>query len=149
GRVKTLHPRVHGGLLARRDAPDHLAAAAAHAIPLIDLLVVNLYAFEATLARDAGYDERVENVDVGGPAMIRAAAKNHAFVAVCVDGDDLDAVLAELEAHDGATTLGLRRKLAAKAFARTAAYDAAIAGWLGDVAGEPFPRHIAFGGERA
>jgi phosphoribosylaminoimidazolecarboxamide formyltransferase/IMP cyclohydrolase len=148
GRVKTLHPRVHGGLLARRDVADHVEAAARQDIPLIDLLVVNLYAFEATLESGAGFDEVVENIDVGGPAMIRAASKNHAHVAVCVDADDFDAVLAELDANDGATTIALRRRLAAKAFARTAAYDAAIAGWLGGVADERFPRHLAIGGER-
>jgi phosphoribosylaminoimidazolecarboxamide formyltransferase/IMP cyclohydrolase len=148
GRVKTLHPRVHGGLLARRDLKDHIEAAARQDIPLIDLLVVNLYAFEATLESGAGFDDIVENIDVGGPAMIRAAAKNHAHVAVCVDTDDFDAVLAELDANDGATTLALRRRLAAKAFSRTAAYDAAIGTWLGGVAGERFPRHLAFGGER-
>ena len=148
GRVKTLHPGVHGGLLARRDRPEHRAAAVEHGIPEIDLLVVNLYAFEATLASGADYATCVENIDVGGPAMIRGAAKNHAFVTVCVDFDDLDEVLAQLDAHDGATTFALRRRLAAKAYARTAAYDAAIANWLGDVAGERFPHHIAFGGER-
>jgi phosphoribosylaminoimidazolecarboxamide formyltransferase/IMP cyclohydrolase len=148
GRVKTLHPRVHGGLLARRDVKDHVEAAARQNIPLIDLLVVNLYAFEATLEGGAGFDDIVENIDVGGPAMIRAAAKNHAHVTVCVDMGDLDDVLAELDANSGATTLGLRRRLAAKAFARTAAYDAAIGSWLGGVAGERFPRHLAFGGER-
>jgi phosphoribosylaminoimidazolecarboxamide formyltransferase/IMP cyclohydrolase len=148
GRVKTLHPKVHGGLLARRDEKDHLAAAERQNIPLIDLLVVNLYAFEATLASGADFEICVENIDVGGPAMIRAAAKNHAFVTVCVDSNDLDSVLAELDAHKGATTLALRQRLAAKAFARTAAYDAAIAGWLGDEVGERFPRHVAFGGER-
>jgi phosphoribosylaminoimidazolecarboxamide formyltransferase/IMP cyclohydrolase len=152
GRVKTLHPSVHGGLLARRDLAEHMAAASSNKIPMIDLLVANLYAFEATLEKaasgGAGYDDCVENIDVGGPAMIRAAAKNHAFVAVCVDADDFDAVLAELDSRGG-TSLALRKRLAAKAFARTAAYDAAIGQWMAGQAGEPFPRWIAFGGERA
>jgi len=148
GRVKTLHPLVHGGLLARRDLETHRAALAEHGIPEIDLLVVNLYAFEATLESGAGYDNCVENIDIGGPAMIRAAAKNHAFVAVCVDAGDLDDVLADLDTHDGATSFTLRRRLAAKAYARTAAYDAAISNWMGDVAGERFPHHFAVGGER-
>jgi len=148
GRVKTLHPLVHGGLLARRDLETHRQALAEHGIPEIDLLIVNLYAFEATLESGAGYDDCVENIDIGGPAMIRAAAKNHAFVAVCVDSDDFDDVLADLDANDGATSFTLRRRLAAKAYARTAAYDAAISNWMSDVAGEPFPHHFAVGGER-
>ena len=130
GRVKTLHPKVHGGLLAIRDNPEHAAAMQAHGIAPIDLLVVNLYPFEATVAKGAGFDDCIENIDIGGPAMIRAAAKNHADVAVVVEPADYAAVLAELAAHGGATTLALRKQLAAKAYARTAAYDAAISNWF-------------------
>ena len=130
GRVKTLHPKVHGGLLAIRDNEEHAGAMAAHGIKPIDLVVVNLYPFEATVAKGAAFDDCVENIDIGGPAMIRAAAKNHADVAVVVEPDDYAAVLAELAQHGGATTLALRKKLAAKAYARTAAYDAAIADWF-------------------
>src|ERR1700674_2161094 len=115
GRVKTLHPKVHGGLLAVRDNPAHGRAMQQHGIAAIDLLVVNLYPFETAAATGAGYDACIDNIDVGGPAMIRAAAKNHADVTVVVEPADYAAVLAELTAHDGATTLGLRKKLAAKA----------------------------------
>ncbi|MFI5010846.1 MAG: bifunctional phosphoribosylaminoimidazolecarboxamide formyltransferase/IMP cyclohydrolase [Hyphomicrobiales bacterium] len=130
GRLKTLHPKVHGGLLAIRENPEHEAAMLAHGIGPIDLLVVNLYPFEQTLGRAAPFDECVENIDIGGPAMIRGAAKNHADVAVIVEPADYAALMAELEAHGGSTTLALRRRLAAKAYARTAAYDAAISNWL-------------------
>src|SRR3954471_24605414 len=130
GRVKTLHPKVHGGLLAIRDNAEHAAAMRQHGIGAIDLLVVNLYPFEATVAKGAGYDECVENIDIGGPAMIRAAAKNHADVAVIVEPEDYASLLDELAARNGATTFGLRQKLAAKAYARTAAYDAAISNWF-------------------
>ncbi len=136
GRVKTLHPAVHGGLLAVRANPEHQAAMLAHGIEPIDLLVVNLYPFEATLAAEKPFADCVENIDVGGPAMIRAAAKNHADVAVVVAPADYAAVLADLDANDGATTAALRRRLAGRAFARTASYDAAIANWL---AGEAEP----------
>ncbi len=130
GRVKTLHPGVHGGLLAIRDNPEHQAAMLAHGIAAIDLLVVNLYPFEATLAAGKPADECIENIDIGGPAMIRAAAKNHEDVAVVVDVADYATVLADLDAHDGAVTRATRRRLAQKAYARTASYDAAIATWL-------------------
>jgi phosphoribosylaminoimidazolecarboxamide formyltransferase/IMP cyclohydrolase len=130
GRVKTLHPGVHGGLLAVRENPEHQAAMLAHGIEAIDLLVVNLYPFEATAAAGRPYDACIENIDIGGPAMIRAAAKNHADVAVVVDVADYDAVLAELQAHGGATTLKLRQHLAQKAFSRTGAYDSAISSWM-------------------
>src|SRR5712692_7247049 len=116
GRVKTLHPKVHGGLLAIRDNKQHAAAMQAHAIRPIDLLVVNLYPFEATVAKGAPIDDCIENIDIGGPAMIRAAAKNHADVAVVVEPDDYTALLDELKKYDGATTLALRKKLAAKAY---------------------------------
>lgn len=131
GRLKTLHPKVHGGLLAVRGNEEHEAAAQAHGISAIDLLIVNLYPFESTVASDAPYDSCVENIDIGGPAMIRAAAKNHASVTVIVDPADYDALSAELAAHDGATTRAFRKRMAAKAFARTAAYDGAISNWLG------------------
>jgi phosphoribosylaminoimidazolecarboxamide formyltransferase / IMP cyclohydrolase len=133
GRVKTLHPKVHGGLLAIRNNKEHSAAMQTHGIRPIDLLVVNLYPFEATVHKGAGFEDCVENIDVGGPAMIRAAAKNHADVAVIVEPEDYGALLAELGTHGGATTLALRKKLAAKAYARTAAYDAAISQWFSDV----------------
>ena len=130
GRVKTLHPKVHGGLLAIRDNAEHAQAMTEHGIAPIDLLVVNLYPFEETVDSGADYDDCIENIDIGGPAMIRAAAKNHADVAVVVEASDYQSVLDELAAHDGATTLGLRKRLAAKAYARTAAYDAAISNWF-------------------
>ena len=130
GRVKTLHPKVHGGLLAIRDNAEHAQSMKAHGIAPIDLLVVNLYPFEATVDKGAGFEECIENIDIGGPAMIRAAAKNHDDVAVVVEPQDYQAVLDELAANKGATTLTLRRRLAAKAYARTAAYDAAISNWF-------------------
>jgi len=130
GRVKTLHPKVHGGLLAIRDNAEHVQAMKTHGIAPIDLLVVNLYPFEATVEKGADFEECIENIDIGGPAMIRAAAKNHEHVAVVVDAGDYQAVLDELAANNGATTLMLRRKLAAKAYARTGAYDAAISNWF-------------------
>jgi phosphoribosylaminoimidazolecarboxamide formyltransferase/IMP cyclohydrolase len=131
GRLKTLHPKVHGGLLAIRGDAAHEAAAKAHGIAPIDLLVVNLYPFEATVAKGAALDDCIENIDIGGPAMIRAAAKNHAGVTVVVDPDDYERLLGEMGANGGATTLAFRRQLAAKAFARTAAYDGAISNHLG------------------
>jgi phosphoribosylaminoimidazolecarboxamide formyltransferase/IMP cyclohydrolase len=146
GRVKTLHPRVHGGLLGIRANPEHAAAMQQHGIRPIDLLVVNLYPFEQTVARHAVYDECIENIDIGGPAMIRAAAKNHGDVTVVVEPADYAAVLGELIAHRGATTLALRKKLAAKAYARTAAYDAAIANWFADTLADPAPDFRTFGG---
>jgi phosphoribosylaminoimidazolecarboxamide formyltransferase/IMP cyclohydrolase len=146
GRLKTLHPRVHGGLLARRGLPEDRASMAEHGIPSIDLLYVNLYPFEATVARGAEFADCVENIDIGGPAMIRAAAKNHAWVSVCTDGEDLDAALAEMDAHDGATTQVLRKTLAAKAYGRTAAYDAAISSWFSDQLDDAAPAWRAFGG---
>ncbi len=149
GRLKTLHPKVHGGLLAIRGNPEHARAAAAHGIPPIDLVVVNLYPFEATAAKDAPFAECIENIDIGGPAMIRAAAKNHASVTVVVDAQDYAVVLADLTQHDGATSLALRKHLAAKAFARTAAYDAAISSWFADAIAEEAPAWRAFGGRLA
>ena len=135
GRVKTLHPAVHGGLLAERDLPEHMAAAKEHGVPLIDLLVVNLYPFEDAVAAGAAYGTVVENIDIGGPAMIRAGAKNHAHVAVCVDSGDVEAVLEEMRAQNGQISGRLRQRLAAKAFARTSHYDTAIAAYLSAQAG--------------
>ena len=149
GRVKTLHPNVHGGLLALRDDDEHLLAMAAHGIQPIDLLVVNLYPFEATVAKGADRDTCIENIDIGGPAMIRAAAKNHKFVTVVTDPADYTAVLDQMKAHDGATTLAFREKLALSAYARTAAYDAAVSGWLAGAIGEAVPRHRSFAGKLA
>ncbi len=146
GRVKTLHPRVHGGLLARRGVAEDVAAMAAHGIPAIDLLVVNLYPFEATLAAGADFGTCIENIDIGGPAMIRAAAKNLGDVAVVVDPADYGALLEELAAHDGATRGAFRRLLAQRAFARTASYDAAVSNWLAIATDEPAPRQRAFAG---
>jgi phosphoribosylaminoimidazolecarboxamide formyltransferase/IMP cyclohydrolase len=149
GRVKTLHPKVHGGLLAIRGNAEHTSAMAAHGIQPIDLVVVNLYPFEATVAKGAGYDDCIENIDIGGPAMIRAAAKNHGDVAVVVEPDDYAAVLDELKQNAGATTLALRRKLAAKAYARTATYDAAISNWFANELNDQAPAFRAFGGKLA
>jgi phosphoribosylaminoimidazolecarboxamide formyltransferase/IMP cyclohydrolase len=149
GRVKTLHPRVHGALLALRDNADHRRAMEAHAIAAIDLLVVNLYPFEAALAARAAFEDCIENIDIGGPAMIRAAAKNCADVAVVVEPADYAGLIAELSAHRGSTTLALRRKLAAKAYARTAAYDAAIANWFAGEVNDTAPDFRAFAGRLA
>jgi len=146
GRVKTLHPRVHGGLLAIRSEPAHQAAMIANDIAPIDLLIVNLYPFEATLKRDASFEDRIENIDIGGPAMIRGAAKNHDDVVVIVDVADYPALLDELARNDGATSLAFRRRMAQKAFARTAAYDAAISNWLAEEIHETAPKWRAFGG---
>ncbi|MYM55142.1 bifunctional phosphoribosylaminoimidazolecarboxamide formyltransferase/IMP cyclohydrolase [Thalassovita mangrovi] len=146
GRVKTLHPKVHGGLLALRDNADHVAAMDEHGIGGIDLLVVNLYPFEAALARGADYDEMIENIDIGGPAMIRAAAKNHGFVTTVVDVEDYDALLAELDANDGQTSRAFRQKLAQIAYARTGAYDAAVSTWMANAIGEETPRRRVFAG---
>ena len=148
GRVKTLHPKVHGGLLAVRGHAGHEAAQKAHGIADIDLLAVNLYPFEAAVARRAAWDETIENIDVGGPAMIRAAAKNHDSVTVIVDPADYAAVIAEMTASRGSTTITTRRRLAAKAFGRTAVYDAAIAQWFGRELDDPLPDYFAIGGRR-
>jgi phosphoribosylaminoimidazolecarboxamide formyltransferase/IMP cyclohydrolase len=149
GRVKTLHPRVHGGLLGIRGNAEHEKSASDHGILPIDLLVVNLYPFEATVAKGASYDDCVENIDVGGPAMIRAAAKNHASVSVVVEPEDYARVLSEISENDGATTLAFRKQLAAKAFARSAAYDAAISNWFADAIDSSTPEWRAFGGKLA
>ena len=146
GRVKTLHPKVHGGLLALRDNEEHAAAMKEHGIEAFDVLYVNLYPFEATVARGADFETCVENIDIGGPAMIRAAAKNYGFIAVATDAEDMEAILAEAKAHGG-TTLALRKKLSAKAFARTGAYDAAISAWYAAQIDESAPTWRAFGGK--
>ena len=149
GRVKTLHPKVHGGLLAIRENPEHEAAMLAHNIAPIDLLVITLYPFEATLAKGASFDDCIENIDIGGPAMIRAAAKNHEDVAVVVDVADYSRILDALAQNNGATNRTLRRALAQKAYARTAAYDAAISNWLAQQIGEATPDFRAIGGSLA
>jgi phosphoribosylaminoimidazolecarboxamide formyltransferase/IMP cyclohydrolase len=130
GRVKTLHPKVHGGLLGVRDNPEHAAAMAEHGIAPIDLVVVNLYPFLNTVMSGADRDTIIENIDIGGPSMVRSAAKNHAHVAIVTDPSDYAALMNELDAHDGSTSLELRKKLAAKAFAFTAAYDSTISQWF-------------------
>ena len=146
GRVKTLHPAVHGGLLGIRSNAAHAEAMRDHRIRPIDLLVVNLYPFEETMARGAGFDDCIEHIDIGGPAMIRAAAKNHGDVAVVVELTDYAALLGEFAQHGGMTTLELRRRLAAKAYARTAAYDSAIANWFAAELGNLAPDYRSFGG---
>ncbi|MFT4934224.1 MAG: phosphoribosylaminoimidazolecarboxamide formyltransferase/IMP cyclohydrolase [Pseudoalteromonas distincta] len=146
GRVKTLHPVVHGGLLGVRDAADHAQAMAEHGIGPIDIVYVTLYPFEQTVAGGGDFAACVENIDIGGPAMIRSAAKNHGYVAVCTEKADLDEVIAALAA-DGATSLSLRKALAARAYARTAAYDAAISQWFAGELAEEAPRRRAFAGE--
>lgn len=145
GRVKTLHPNVHGGLLALRDNAEHIAAMKEHGIEPFDVLYVNLYPFEATVARGADFATCIENIDIGGPAMIRAAAKNYGFIAVATDADDMAAILEEAKLRRG-TTLALRKHLAAKAFSRTGAYDAAISAWYADQLGETAPTWRAVGG---
>ncbi len=146
GRVKTLHPVVHGGLLGVRDAPEHARAMADHGIGPIDIVYVNLYPFEATVAKGGTFEDCVENIDIGGPAMVRSAAKNHGYVAICTEIADLEEVLAQLK-ETGATSLALRKTLAARAYARTASYDAAISSWFAKELGEEAPRRRAFSGE--
>ena len=145
GRVKTLVPQIHGGILGRRDDPAHLAQMDQHDIAPIDLVMVNLYPFEATVAAGGHYEDCVENIDIGGPALIRAAAKNHDFVVVLTDVAQYDDFLAELIATDG-TSLALRRRLAAEAYARTAAYDAAIAAWFAQQQNTGFPPRLSLSG---
>ena len=144
GRVKTLHPKVHGGLLAVRDNPEHAQAMADHDIGAIDLVVVNLYPFEATVAKGADRDTVIENIDIGGPSMVRSAAKNHAYVTIVTDPADYEGLLVELEATEGGTTLGFRKLMAARAFALTAAYDSMISQWFATVdQGEKFPPMVS------
>lgn len=146
GRVKTLHPNVHGALLALRDDDEHLLAMAAHGIEPIDLLIVNLYPFEETVAKGADHATCIENIDIGGPAMIRAAAKNHRSVVVVTDPVDYAGVLDQMRANDGATTLMFRQKLALAAYGKTAAYDAAVSGWMAAAMDQPFPKQRTFAG---
>jgi len=151
GRVKTLHPTVHGGILSRRDLPEHVKAQQDHNIGDIDLVVVNLYPFVETVAKGGDYDECIENIDIGGPAMIRSAAKNHEFVTIITDPQDYKIVLKDMENHEGSTTYATRQKLAANAYAMTATYDSNIASWfstqLKKQQGEQdWPRRISFSG---
>jgi phosphoribosylaminoimidazolecarboxamide formyltransferase/IMP cyclohydrolase len=148
GRVKTLHPAIHGGILARRDLATHRDALAKHDIGEIDLVVCNLYPFEATVASGAGWEDCIEKIDIGGPSLIRGAAKNHDFVTVVTDPADYETVLADLAANGGATTLTTRRRLAGMAYARTSAYDAAIAAWMAGERGEAFPETLSIAGKR-
>ena len=148
GRVKTLQPMIHGGLLAVRANAEHRQAMKTHGIKPIDLLVVNLYPFEATVAKGAEFDDCIENIDIGGPALIRAAAKNHGDVTVVVDAADYAKLMDEMTAHGGATTPEFRKHLAATAYARTAAYDAAISGWFAEHLGDTFPTRLTLAGER-
>ena len=156
GRVKTLHPKVHGGILARRDLPEHLATIAQHDIPMIDLVCVNLYPFRETVAKaDVTLEDAIENIDIGGPAMVRSSAKNYAGVAIVTDPEDYATLLAEMQANDGALTLATRFGLAKKAFTHTARYDAAIANWLTSLdetnspqALSPFPQKLQLAFDR-
>ena len=147
GRVKTLHPKVHGGLLAVRDDADHAAAMEAHGIGAIDLVIVNLYPFEATVAKGAERDEIIENIDIGGPSMVRSAAKNHRYVTIVTDPADYDTLAGELADGNGATSLDFRKRMAAKAFAATAAYDSMISQWFAfSDQGQTFPSMLAVNG---
>lgn len=148
GRVKTLHPKIHGGILAMRDNEAHKSAMAAHGIEGIDMLVVNLYRFVETVGSGADFETCIENIDIGGPAMIRAAAKNHNYVTIITDPQDYDAVLTDMKTHDGGVTASLRKRLAANAFAMTATYDSNIASWFHEQIEETgtFPRRISFSG---
>lgn len=147
GRVKTLHPKIHGGLLAKKDDPSHVKAMDDHAIAPIDMLVVNLYPFVETLLSNADFDTCIENIDIGGPAMIRASAKNHAYVAVVTDPRDYDKVMSDMTNLDGCVSYDLRQKLAFDAFSKTAAYDSSISTWLAEQVKDNAPRHVTFSGE--
>ena len=147
GRVKTLHPKIHGGLLAVRDDAKHGEAMKTHDIAPIDLVVINLYPFEATVAKGAGFEECIENIDIGGPSMVRSSAKNHAYVTILTSPSDYAQVMEEMKAHKNATTPETRRALAAKAFSRTAAYDAAISGWFNQQEQNLFPESLTVAGQ--
>ena len=149
GRVKTLHPSIHGGLLAIRDDVEHRGAMTAHPITGIDIVIVNLYPFEQTVAGGADYANAVENIDIGGPAMIRASAKNHAYVTILTDPEDYSALIKNLEDNDGRLPLDFRKQMAAKAFALTAGYDSAISSWFADQLGETLPKKFSIAGTRA
>ena len=146
GRVKTLHPKIHGGILAVRDNMTHTEALTKHEITLIDMVVINLYPFEETVAKGADFATCIENIDIGGPSMVRSAAKNHAFVTIIVDPTDYAGVMEEMKNGGNATTVETRKKLAAKAFSRTAAYDAAISGWFNEHNRVPFPEQLTLAG---
>lgn len=148
GRVKTLHPKIHGGLLAVRDDAEHAKAMKAHDITPIDLVVINLYPFEATVKKGAAFDECIENIDIGGPSMVRSSAKNHAYVTIVTDPADYELVMTEMKAQKNQTTAPTRKKLAAKAFARTASYDAAISAWFAGELGESFPERLTISGTK-
>ncbi|HPV68746.1 MAG TPA: bifunctional phosphoribosylaminoimidazolecarboxamide formyltransferase/IMP cyclohydrolase [Sphingorhabdus lacus] len=149
GRVKTLHPKVHGGLLAVRDNPEHAASMKEHDIGAIDLVVVNLYPFAQTVMKGASRDEIIENIDIGGPSMVRSAAKNHAYVTIVTDPADYDNLVAELEESDGKTSYDFRRKCAAKAYSATAAYDSMISQWFAFADQQQlFPDMLAVNGNR-
>ncbi len=147
GRVKTLHPKIHGGILAIRDHEDHQKSMKDHDIAPIDLVVVNLYPFRETLQSGADTDTVIENIDIGGPAMVRASAKNHADVTIITDPDDYSSVIQELSEQNGTTCYETRRKLAGKAFAHTAAYDSAIAKWFSSQTQTPFPKEFSMAGK--
>jgi phosphoribosylaminoimidazolecarboxamide formyltransferase/IMP cyclohydrolase len=147
GRVKTLHPKIYGGLLAIRSSESHQDAMRDNAISPIDMVVVNLYPFEEAVTRGANYKECIENIDIGGPALIRAAAKNHEFVTVVVDPEDYSQVIEEMKAEGGSTSFTFREQLAAKAFARSGSYDATISSWFNGKTNNPFPRFITIGAE--
>ncbi len=149
GRVKTLHPKVHGALLAIRGNKEHESARHVHDIPLIDLVVINLYPFESTIAGNADFDTAIENIDIGGPAMIRSAAKNHSAVTVVTEPEDYSRILDEMKANGGGTSEIFRRELAAKAYARTAAYDSVISEWFAAQLGTELPERMTFQGKRA
>ena len=146
GRVKTLHPKIHGGILARRDRNDDQSEMAENDIRQIDLIAVNLYAFEETVRAGNDFGTCVENIDIGGPALIRAAAKNHAFTTIVIDPQQYQSVMVDMDAHKGCTSPDLRRNLAATAYARTAAYDAAITNWFSEQIDEPYLEFFAIGG---
>ena len=146
GRVKTLHPAVHGGLLALRDNKEHVSAMETHGIGDIDILVCNLYPFEETVASGASFEDCIENIDIGGPAMIRAAAKNYGFVNVVVDVEDYGPLLAELKGNSGATSMAFRKMLSQRAYARTSGYDAAVSTWMAGAIGEEHPRRRSVSG---
>lgn len=148
GRVKTLHPTIHGGILALRDKDDHIASMTEHGIGPIDLVAINLYPFEETVAKGADFDTCIENIDIGGPAMVRSAAKNHQFVTIITDPTDYDVVIKEMKKNKGATTLETRRTFAAKAYSRTASYDAAISKWFAEQLGNGFPDRLIFAGTK-
>ena len=148
GRVKTLHPRVHGGILQRRDLATHQDEAKKHNIPPIDLIVVNLYPFRETVAKGGSFEDCIENIDIGGPAMVRSAAKNHAAVSIVTDAAQYDALMDEMRAHKGGTTLAFRKKLAAAAYAHTASYDSAVSGWFAEQLGDTYPDSVTIAAKK-